>query len=71
MDIVDIAQDTERLLFRAALSSTLQAGDSTPPCGRCYNCDAYVSPGARFCDADCRDDHQRRDRQSIIAGRNP
>ena len=28
--------------------------------GCCYNCDALVPDGHRFCDTDCRDDWQRR-----------
>jgi hypothetical protein len=27
--------------------------------GSCYWCDALVSAPAVFCDADCRDDHER------------
>lgn len=28
--------------------------------GRCYNCDERLGPGHRFCDADCRDDFEKR-----------
>lgn len=39
------------------------------PCGVCYYCDAIVPPGCRFCDADCRDDHERLARAEKIAGK--
>lgn len=28
--------------------------------GTCLNCGAFVTDGARWCDADCRDDWERR-----------
>ena len=28
--------------------------------GRCFNCGSIVPPGHKFCDADCRDDYEKR-----------
>ncbi len=71
MDIVDDAQQAEALLVRSGIAAARRVRDLLPPIGRCYNCDASLPPGVRFCDADCRDDHQRQQRARTIAGRNP
>lgn len=48
-------EDRERAIARArSLAAAL------PFVGCCYNCDALVPDGHRFCDTDCRDDWQRR-----------
>lgn len=57
---MDIAQDTDHLFATIALANALHTQDALPPCGQCYNCQATVTAGHRFCDADCRDDHSRR-----------
>ena len=33
-----------------------------PYIGECHNCEAKLPPLTRFCDADCRDDFERRGR---------
>lgn len=33
------------------------------PCGACHNCGEELPPGRLFCDADCRDDFEKRHRQ--------
>lgn len=32
------------------------------PVGFCYNCDEPIFNGGCFCDADCRDDYERREK---------
>lgn len=48
-------EDRERALKAQAAKPRMQ------PCGACYNCDAVVD-GRCFCDGDCRDDYERRER---------
>lgn len=55
MDDIDRAQHQEELQ-RAILLKNASVGPSLPATGECHNCRASVAPGARFCDADCRDD---------------
>ena len=62
MDIFDqatvvVERDRERSL--AAVRGQV---DKTPPCGSCYNCGDPVADPLRFCDKDCRDDFQKRER---------
>ncbi len=37
--------------------------------GECHYCGAITGGGARFCDADCRDDWERAERMKKINGR--
>jgi hypothetical protein len=57
MDIVDHAQETEALFFALARRAITLAAPSLPARNECYNCQAPLDPGLRFCDADCRDDY--------------
>jgi len=54
-----------QLNIQAALAKTVKA---LPYIGQCYNCDELLPPGNRFCDADCRDDHQKRERSRSVRG---
>jgi hypothetical protein len=38
--------------------------------GFCYNCEEPVKMAALFCDKDCRDDYEHRERMSLQNGRN-
>ena len=60
MDIVDQAQEAEALFIALAKKAVTGATPVLLPQGRCYNCQSIVPPGARFCDADCRDDYATR-----------
>lgn len=59
MDIADKANDTMQMNLEVALTHRKQ-GD-LQPMGRCYNCDELIENGA-FCDPDCRDDYEKRER---------
>ena len=39
-----------------------------PAVGRCYNCDARVSKGMRYCDSECGKDHAMRRGQEARRG---
>ena len=58
MDNADAAQESIDLSIKASLSnrSTKQLAFT----GQCYNCREPLVE-ARFCDADCRDDHEKRE----------
>ncbi|MDW8400044.1 MAG: hypothetical protein RMK90_15955 [Acetobacteraceae bacterium] len=57
-DEADRAQAVEALLLAEALAR--RRPDGPPVTGYCLNCRAPLAPGRRFCDADCRDEWQRR-----------
>ena len=59
-DIVDDAQAVEALQLAINLANALRPRSTLLACGSCYNCEAITPDGALFCDADCRDDYQRR-----------
>ena len=62
-DICDRAADEEeRERAECLRKQTLKAAQMEQPCGFCFNCDAHVGVGKRFCDGDCRDDFERRAR---------
>lgn len=54
MDSFEVAQEMELLIreYQIAKSST---GPVLQAVGQCHFCDAALSNGQRFCDADCRD----------------
>lgn len=60
MDIVDQAQDAEALFMAVARKAVTLAAPTLPANGVCYNCQADVNNGERFCDASCRDDYALR-----------
>ncbi len=60
-DVSDQATEFEELRRDAALASRKPSGP--PPCGECHFCEAELSdPSARWCDADCRDGWEKRQR---------
>jgi hypothetical protein len=59
-DIADLASERETMDRELCLSMTTVAW--LPFLGYCHNCDAPVPDGSRFCDADCRDDFQKREK---------
>lgn len=66
-DEVDIASEVEQLRTDAALSA--RERHALPETGHCYNCNEVISSGL-FCDADCRDDYEKREKFSAMRPRN-
>lgn len=62
MDILDQTQQTEALFIDLALRQRTASAHSLPYIGQCYNCEAALPDGVRFCDCDCRNDYERRQR---------
>lgn len=60
MDECDMAQAREEMDRNIAIMAASRP--SLPATGDCHNCQASVPTGHKFCDADCRDDYQRRQR---------
>ncbi|WP_273830912.1 hypothetical protein [Serratia bockelmannii] len=56
-DDADLAQDAERLHLELLLMNRRR--DSLPETGLCHNC-LEVLPVGLFCDAACREDHDKR-----------
>lgn len=58
-DEADRGNETAEVFLDAALSKRVPEGPR--PDGRCHNCGAYLRlNGARWCNAECRDDWERR-----------
>lgn len=62
MDIFDRAQALEEK-ERDACVDRARNRPSMPSIGHCYNCDEALAAGQLFCDADCRDDYEKRVRR--------
>lgn len=61
-DIADLAAEREQLdTARAIAAARRPVADQPRPCGTCHNCGDVIEAAA-FCDADCRDDWQARQR---------
>ncbi|EMJ2321931.1 hypothetical protein V7L32_002319 [Salmonella enterica] len=58
-DEIDIASDNERMRLSVALAE--RERHPLPETGHCHNCDEIISAGL-FCDTDCRDDYEKRER---------
>ena len=59
-----MADDIDRLQERdAVLQQALEQyrKPTVVPTGRCLNCEEPLLPGVAYCDADCRDDHEKRE----------
>ena len=55
-DVIDMACEREQRDRELAIENATRSTPALPPTGLCYYCYAEVPEGARFCDADCRDD---------------
>ncbi len=66
MDVSDQATQREEQLLEAALSDQAYKTRLTAD-GTCKNCGEAVVAGM-FCDADCRDDFERRERAARMNG---
>lgn len=63
-DPVDRASVEEQRALEVAINAARnQQVKQLPSIGACYNCDETLQPGHRFCDADCRDDYEKRNRR--------
>lgn len=60
-DDVDRQQEPDEILLEAQLKHRKPVHTQTAT-GRCFNCDEPVLPGVAYCDPDCRDDHEKRER---------
>jgi len=69
-DEVDMAFEAEQLLIKEALANVKATEPKLPPKGCCYNCDEPLGTGERFCDVDCREDYDHRQRRRL-ANRGP
>ena len=70
-DEIDRAQERQEAILAAQIAAARRPATAPPAAGRCLNCDTRLRKGLRFCDADCRDDYQRRYLAQGINGRNP
>lgn len=68
-DEIDIAQEKNELLLSNAIAAARRAVDALPSTGLCHNCGEEVSDNRHFCDADCRDDWQKRRHAKTREGR--
>ena len=62
MDIYDQATQQEEMMREIAIAAALKPTLTLLLIGVCYNCDADLSHNGEFCDADCRDDWQLRNK---------
>lgn len=60
MDIIDQAAEREEMDRALCLAAAHRHEPELPAIGICYNCEASIPEGAKFCDCDCRNDYQRR-----------
>ncbi|WP_449543589.1 hypothetical protein [Enterobacter ludwigii] len=65
MDIVDMAQEAVLARMTRLLRKRLRPALAFT--GACHNCSEPLNEGC-FCDADCRDDHERRFRARMVNG---
>lgn len=66
-DEADIAQQTTEQLLELQLKRRIV--DRREPTGYCFNCDEKLPHPKVYCDADCRDDFENRERLSLQNGR--
>ena len=60
-DEVDRANEQAEMTIQSA---RLRRAPSLPATGQCYNCESDIPAGV-FCDADCRDDYEKRTRGKV------
>jgi hypothetical protein len=66
MDEADAADATVEQHLKRALA---RRHATLPAIGQCYSCGEPVEGGARFCDRNCLDDHERAERARMMNGR--
>lgn len=60
-DDIDRARERESMDRERAIAAAC-ARQALPYTGACHNCDAALEPPLHFCDSDCRDDYQKREK---------
>jgi hypothetical protein len=68
MDDIDRACEREQMDRDLAIAAAAQHEPMLPACGECYNCQASVAPGLRYCDKSCADDHSARKSAEVRRG---
>ena len=61
-DLIDCACEREQHDRDLCLAAALKQQHTLPYIGQCYNCEATLPEGVRFCDCDCRNDYTNRKR---------
>ena len=67
-DSIDVACEREQLDRDLAIAAAKHSAPDLPACGECYNCQASVPEGFRFCDSVCRNDWSNRKRCEALRG---
>ena len=67
-DLIDAAQDADARNREACIREVSFTHRKMSPAGECYNCGTHLSAVTLFCDADCRDDFEKRQRIGRIGG---
>lgn len=65
VDILDVASEYEEKQREMALARALANATKLTITGRCYNCEEEVGQKL-FCDVDCREDFEFRDRMQKV-----
>jgi len=68
-DLIDQANEAAEIFRRSALSQRKPEGPAAT--GFCFNCDALLATGARWCNVSCRDDWEKQQRAVALAPREP
>lgn len=66
-DDVDITAERDEREAHLRLSASRRF-EGPPANGECHWCHAPIRPMLRYCDIDCRDDHERKMRAARIGG---
>ena len=69
MDFADNASQQEELMREVALRRAANHAPDLPSVGVCYWCNEEVEPPRRFCNVECRDQFEIRQRTDAINGR--
>lgn len=64
MDICDQADLQNEVAVTAALSQRRPEGPAAN--GRCHNCNEKLPKGMKYCDGECRKDHEYRERMRRV-----
>ena len=62
MDDADYASDREDIAREQAIAAVRRRSKELAPIGFCYYCSEPVPAGSRFCNSECRDDHETEQR---------
>ena len=68
-DLIDQANEAAEIFRRSALSQRQPEGPAAT--GHCFNCDAMLGTGLRWCNVPCRDDWEKQQRAAALAPREP